>query len=168
MYLETIISFSIIYISYLSSYNSNIISNINLKYNKWKRLKSLVETKHKSTFMIYYVSIEMILTMYYAELLKYLNKSVHKIDKNKYEVSFVINEKHYKMIVAPDKGPPKILMITDKNNEDVSEHIFPYLGPNHNWFNNKFTPKFFGYDELIFELNDGSKINFKSSEIIIV
>ncbi len=167
MYLETIISFSILYISYLS-YNSNILNDINIKYNKWKRLKSLVATKHKSTFMIYYVSIEMILTMYYSELIKYLNKSVHKIGKNRYEVSFTINEKHYKMVVKPDKGPPKILMITDKNNEDVSDLIFPYLGPNHNWFNNFFSPSFFGYDELNFELNDGSKINFKNSEIIIV
>lgn len=167
MYLETIISFSILYISYLS-YNSNIFNDINIKYNKWKRLKSLVATKYDSTFMVYYVSVEMVLTMYYAELIKYLNKSVHKIGKNKYEVSFTINEKHYKMVVKPDKGPPKILMITDKNNEDVSELIFPYLGPNHNWFNNTFTPQFFGYDELNFELNDGNKVSFKNEENIIL
>jgi hypothetical protein len=135
---------------------------INYTYNRLKRLKRLVSTKHSSNFMIFFVSSKMLAQSLYISIIQYLNNSVKKIDKNMYQVSYVINGKMYNMIVKPTKGPTPILQIIDNTQRDITDEILPYMGPNYDWHNTKFNPEFFGYDSLYFQLSNGEEFTFAS------
>jgi hypothetical protein len=118
--------------------------------------------------MINWISFLMVCESFYLKLITYLNNSVKKIDKNKYEVSYVINGKIYKMVSSPARGPILIIRILNENNIDVTDHILPYIGPNNDWHNTKYFPNFFKYNSLIFELSNGDKKTFNHSENIIL
>jgi hypothetical protein len=92
----------------------------------------------------------------YIKFLQYLNSNVKKIDKNTYELTYIINENVYKMIVSPKRGPSPVLQIIDHNMNDVTEEILPYLGPNYDWHGKKFSIDFFNKESLTFEMTDGS------------
>ena len=61
------------------------------------------------------------------------SSNVTKINKNVYEVKYRIKGRKYKMVVVPERGPPKINSITTKDGTDITESLLPYLGPNYNW-----------------------------------
>ena len=61
------------------------------------------------------------------------SQNVQKIGKNLYEVEYKIKGKQYKMMVSPKRGPPKIVSIFDKDGNDITDCIMPYLGPNYDW-----------------------------------
>ena len=141
---------------------------ITIKKNKLKSLYELVSTRHTSRFMIIFISCKMLSQAFYQNLLHYLDNSISKIDKNKYELKYVINGKLYKKIIKPDRGPIPVISVINENGCDVTEEILPYMGPNNNFHNEKFSPKFFGYNKLIFEMLNGSIFIFHSSEDIYI
>ena len=141
---------------------------ITSKKGEFKRLYNLVATRHTSRCMIMFISIEMLLQAFYQSLVQYLDESVKKIGKNKYELKYVINGKLYKKIIIPERGPLPIICITDENGRDVTDKIIPYIGPNHDFHNEKFYPNFFGYTKLVFEMSTGDIKTFNNSETIII
>lgn len=137
-----------------------------IKYEKWKSLKGLVSTQHNSRIIVNLISMNMVLKSLYLSFIQYMNNSVIKIDKNKYELSYIINGKLYKMVVSPSRGPIPILCITNKNDNDITEKIIPYLGPNNDWHNKTFYPNFFNEELLNIEFLNGEKKTFRQTEII--
>jgi hypothetical protein len=164
--ISSLIISSILFIK-IDGYNI-IYNTVIVKYEKWGRLKNMVSTKYNSPFMINYISLKMICQSLYKSFIQYMDNSVIKVDKNKYEISYIINGKLYKMIIKPLRGPSCVLDIRDDKNNDVTEHIIPYLGPNEDWNNTQFYPLYFGYNKLIFELLDGTIKIFNNNEIIIL
>lgn len=138
------------------------------KYNKWKKLNKLVKTQHSNSCMIVLVSLKMILKALYISLIQYLNQTIIKLDKNMYEKTYVVNGKMYKMIIMPSRGPSPVLQISNEKNEDVTEDILAYLGPEHNWHYTYFTPKFFNYESLTFQLSDGTELTFHDRDTIVL
>ena len=108
----------------------------------------------------------MILKKFYLEFLQYMNNSVVKINKNTYEVSYIINNKLYKMIVRPERGPKSVTNIFDENDDDITHEIEPYLGPNNDFHGHKFTPKFFCKKRIIIYKSGNEKIIFEDDEMI--
>ena len=162
----------ILFISTLSFFSCfNFIQNdgynrLLLKYKKWQKLNKLVSTTHNSVIIIKLVSISMIFKSYYLSFIQYINNSVKKLDKNTYEVSYVINGKLYKMVVRPSRGPAPILSVKNEHEINIIDDILPYLGPNNDWFNKKYNPRFFNHDVLKFELSSGEIKIFKETEYI--
>ena len=138
------------------------------KKDKLYSLYDLVATRHKSRSMIIFISTKMLAQAFYQNLLHYLDNSLVKVDKNKYELKYVINGKLYKKIIKPDRGPIPVVSVTNENDDDVTEEILPYMGPNNNFHNEKFTPKFFGHNKLIFEMLSGNVFIFNSLENISI
>lgn len=116
--------------------------------------------KVKACCKISYIGINTTCKFFYILLLQYMNNTVKKIDKNTYEITYIINGNTYKMIVVPKKGPSPILQICDHNLNDVTDEILPYLGPERNWHGNKIKLDFFNKESLTFELADGSTKTF--------
>jgi Iap family predicted aminopeptidase len=146
----------------------NIVKEyISVKKNKLKNLYNLVSTRHTSKFIIVLISTEMLFQSFYQSLVQYLDNSVKKIGKNKYELKYVINGKLYKKIIIPERGPLPVVSITNENNDDVTEYILPYIGPNNNFHNENFNPNFFDYKILKFEMSNGTIKIFNDFEIII-
>ena len=137
-----------------------------VKWKRFRRLNRLVSSNYKGCCTIFWVSICMIAKSFWISTLQYLNNSIVQIDKKTYEVTYVIRGKTYKMLVKPIRGPRKVLLVSDEKQEDVSYKIFPYLGPEENFHNKKFTPKFFEKEELIFELFSGEEKVFRENETI--
>jgi hypothetical protein len=145
---------------YMDGYT--IIKNvISKKYNRFKTLQELVSTQYKNIFIITYVSICLILQALYITMCQKLNNSVKKIDRRTYEITYIINGQLYKINVCPKIGPSYILLITDENEQDMTDIVLPYLGPQLDCHGNKkYTPLFFQRSKLTFELSDGNSIDF--------
>ena len=162
------INYFIVFMIFFGSFifiNKDIVTK---KYNKWKTLKNLISTQHNSLILINLISMKMILQSYYLNFIQYMNNSVRKIDKNKYEVSYVINGKLYKMLISPSRGPIPVLSVTNDDNTDLTDLIIPYLGPNNDWHGNKYYPDFFEEKKLNFELIKGEVKSFSNREIIVI
>jgi len=142
-----------------------IINIIISKRSKINALNSLTSTQHKNKCMILYSSMKLVCKSYYLKWLKYLNNTVKQIDKNTFEITYVINDKTYKMIVKPKRGPPPFVIEDINNNIDINK-IMSHYGPNQDWHGNKLCPNFFGVSELKFNMNDGRDIVFKGDECI--
>ena len=139
-----------------------------VKWKKFRHLNRLVSTNYKGFFTILWISTCMIMKALWISILQYLNSTIIQIDKKTYKVTYVIKGETYKMIVKPHRGPRKILLVSDEKQEDLSDIIFPYLGPEENFHGKKYTPKFFEKKELIFELSNGTeKIFYDIEEIDI-
>lgn len=138
------------------------------KFKKWDNLKQLVSTGHTSKFKIMYVSCQLIIKAIYLSLIQKMNNSVKKLDRNVYEVSYLINGKVYKMVVTPIRGPSPVLQISNDSYIDVTDIVIPYLGPRYDWHNITLSPKFFGYKSLTFELLDGSSKTFSDNDNVTI
>ena len=155
------------FLIYKTESHSIIYNSIKRKYNKWTKLKKLVSTQHKDIKDVYYVSFKMVAQAIYISFIQYLNNSVKRIDKNTYQIEYVLGGKHYKMICIPKKGPSPIIQIRDEKDNDLTEEILPYYGPNHDWYSINFIPQFFKCKKLIFELENGEEKVFNELDYII-
>jgi len=160
------ISMTLLIIFYLLDGHNIMFNIISTKYNKFKKINQLISTRHKNMMVIFYVGFKMIVQSLYINLIQYINNNVKKINKNQTEITYVINGKMHKMIVTLVRGPLPILQVSDENHNDVTNDILLYYGPNHNWHNTEFTPKFFKNKELFFELSNGESILFSENQII--
>ena len=139
-----------------------------MKLEKWKKLNELVSTKYDGYFTILWVSICMITKALWINILQYLNRSITKIDKKTYELSYVLNGKLYKILINNKTGPRKVILVSDETQTDISYLITPYLGPKEDFHGSDITPKFFNRKELIFELSNGEEKIFKHNDSIII
>lgn len=175
MFYENIGGFSVVYfffcmfvlwVIYALDIHLIVKNELIVKYNKWIRINSLVSTSQKTKLAIITVSLKLIFQAIWISLLQYINKTVRKVSRNKYEISYVIEGKLYKLIVTVTRGPSPVLQVINNSNEDVTNKIMPYIGPDYNWHNCQFTPDFFNCDSLSFELADSSEYTVKNRSII--
>lgn len=136
------------------------------KYKKFRKINNLVSTNYKGFFTIIWISLYMVTQALWISLIQYLNSSIVCLKNGQYLVTYVIKGKTYKMVVKPVRGPRKVIIVSDNNDEDVSYLIFPFLGPEENFHGKVYTPEFFDKEELIFELSNGSEKIFKADEEI--
>uniref|UniRef100_A0A6C0EQH5 Uncharacterized protein n=1 Tax=viral metagenome TaxID=1070528 RepID=A0A6C0EQH5_9ZZZZ len=136
------------------------------KWNDFRRVNALVETKYKTIGMIVWISIKMIAKMYWINFLQWANNTIHHRDKHTVEISYMHKGRMYTISITPHRGPPSVLLVTDENWEDVSDEVLPFLGAGEDWHGNEFTPSYWGKETLTFEMAmDGSK-TFSKDEVI--
>ena len=153
------------FLAIVSIYNHSYISH---KYNQFTSLNQLVKSRYKNVFMIMYISCVIIAKMYWLRFLQWLNNSIVPIGKDKFTLSYVINNKTYTILIHKRKGPSRVMIVYDEQTNDVTELIAPYLGPNEDFHQDKFTPAFWHRDKLIFEIADGTRLTFDRDDIISV
>lgn len=88
--------------------------------------------------------------IFHSSRIEHENNSanVRKLDNGFYEVSYKIKGRNYKMIVLPERGPPKVSNIVNYNGMDVTEEVLPYMGPNYDW---KHTTSEIPYQQILEE-----------------
>jgi hypothetical protein len=123
------------------------------KYYRFKELNSIVSINQKNKIKSLYISILMIFEMFRVSFIQYLIKSIECRDKKNIILSYSLKGHLYKMILVPKKGPSSISIITDENNIDVTNEILPFLGPQEDWHNHIFTPKYWNKKSLRFQIN---------------
>jgi len=135
-------------------------------WQKFRKINRLVSTNKKGCLKILWISLYMIFQALWMSLNQYLNNSIEPLDGNRYLVSYIIKGNIYKMIVKLKRGPRVVLLVSDETQNDVSDVIFPYLGPDENFHGDNYTPSLFGKEELIFELSNGTEKIFRNDEHI--
>lgn len=137
------------------------------QYQRWKNLNSLVATQHKGKLKIWWFSFVILLKKYFQEIRKKIkNTNIRRIKKNKYEVTYEISGQTYKFITAPRRGPKKIHKIVNHTDDDVTNHIEPYLGPKNDCHNVDLDPDFFGYEKITIHFTNGGEVTFERGQII--
>ena len=143
-------------------------NNTIVQWNNFKRINTLVSTNYKGFFLVTWISVCMILQAMWISIFQYMNTTITPLEGGKYQVTYIIKGKTYKMVVKPIKGPKKVLLVSDNNQEDVSYKIIPYMGPEDNFHGKLYTPNFFNHTELIFEMSNGDEKIFKNDDDIIL
>jgi hypothetical protein len=140
---------------------------IKIKYQKWVNLNSMMATKYKSPIKVKIMSVYMIFKFFYLQTLQYLTNTVVKLDKNSYEISYLINGKIYKMVVKTDRGPLNYYKILNDKNENITDEISQYYGP-HYKNQIKLTPDFFKTSsiKLVF-FDETEKVFTKHDKIVL-
>ena len=136
---------------------------VTVKYEKWRRLNTLVSTTQKNNLLVIWESIKLIVLMMYVSFLQKMNNNIKQLDKRTDEITYVVKGRMYKMIAKPTPGPIPVLQIIDDEMNDVTDRVLPYMGPTYDWHGNKLSPDFFGTKTLTFELYNGTEYIFKSS-----
>lgn len=134
------------------------------KINKFKEVNLLVSSIKKKKSSIIWVSLKLIFQAIYISFIQYMNSSLRHIDNKTSELTYVINGRIYKMIIIRKRGPSPILQISNNFENDVTEQILPYMGPQYDWHGNTFTPEFFGYSSLTFELGNGTEYTYETND----
>ena len=131
-------------------------------HRKWVRLKLLVSSTETDTYAVYSVSAKIVLQLIHVEILKWFKPdSVKKLGKNIYELSYDLNNKQYKMLLTPYRGPRPVLQIIDDKNNDVTDIVLPYMGPRYDWHGHPISPSFFNTKYLTINWSDGTTENLQ-------
>jgi hypothetical protein len=138
------------------------------KYDKFRQLNSLVSTRYKNIAKIIWISLCMIAQMYWIRFLQWANSNIEHIDKKTAIISYVLNGKLYKIIVHQKRGPGSVAFVIDENQEDVSDMVIPFLGPNDDWHKTEFNPNFWKKKTLTFFLASEEEKTFDSEEHIVL
>jgi hypothetical protein len=145
-------------------YHNNVI----IKWKKFRKINRLVSSTYKGSFRILWISFYMVIQSLWISIIQYFNNTIVQLDANKYLVTYIIKGNTYKIIVKNKRGPRNVLLVSDETETDISDLIFPYLGPEENFHCQVYTPNFFGKKELIFELSNGCEKIFKTNENIVL
>ena len=96
-----------------------------------------------------------------------LNLQCIPISKHIYDIQYQMHFRVFKLRVNYKKGPsPYLHFYDEKTNNDVTELIMPYIGPNHDFHGISYTPKDFGITKLKVEYLNGNSYVFTADEII--
>tara|TARA_A100001011_G_C14318317_1_gene849077 strand:+ start:3725 stop:4177 length:453 start_codon:yes stop_codon:yes gene_type:complete len=129
--------------------------------NKFKHIIS--EKKRK----IIFVTIKLVTWALYLKLWQKCNKSLRKIDKNNYELTYMVENRIFKYKFNLPLGPSPVLMVINEHEEDITKEIKEIMGPMYNWHGiAAVTPDLLGYKSLTFELSNGEQKNYNDHEVI--
>lgn len=101
----------------------------------------------------------------YFKRLLYWN--VQPAPLEKVEIAFSANGGRTYKIRLPHSGKIKFLIATDYRGKDVTEELLPYLGPNYDFFGQKYTPGELGYTTLSLETDEGT-YEYDRDQVLIV
>lgn len=151
--------------SLIAMYMTNINYYVTKYYSKGKTLVRLVKTQHRNVLMIFYICLKILIKRFYVAILQYFNNNVVRIDKNTYEISYVIGGNLYKMRTSVRKGCDVLLIqARDENGSDITNELQVYLGPNENFHGHKYTPGFFNATEITMSLANGEEITYNKTD----
>lgn len=155
-------------LSYSFDWHKQAYNGVVSKYQDFRRLNQLVATQYEGRMRIFWISSGMVAKMYWIKFLRWANSSIKHIDKKKVAIYYVLNGRLYAIVIKDHRGPPVVDKVLDKDGNDVSSTVLPYLGPNHDFHGQKFTPKFWGYKKLTFHLLMDENKTFYEEDVIVL
>ena len=152
----------------MAYYSADITNYLWHRCNRWKKYNSVVLRETTISLEMCMVGASLMIRTLYVYMLQYLTRSTNKIDKNTYEIQYVINNKLYRMIKVPNRGPRPIVSVHDENGKDVTRILLMYYGPNYDWHYVPLYPNFFNRSKLIFDMINGDQVVFEDLEEIVL
>lgn len=90
-------------------------------------------------------------------LTQYVFHNSKKIRKNVYEIEYTIHCKTFRFHTHYKPTPSKYHKFMKDDSTDISDIIFPFVGPNDDFHRIPYTPKCFGYDSMTILYLNGDK-----------
>lgn len=105
----------------------------------------------------------------YLMIYQKIAKNVEIVNKNEYDIHYVLGSQFYKMRISCLKGPKSknVLQIIDQDDNDVTVDVVRYMGPNEDWHGIVYTPFRLKYDQLTFNMSNGTSIIFEKEQPIV-
>jgi hypothetical protein len=135
------------------------------KVDKVRELRKLAKDNNVSIKKVILTVLSTLYSILYYSIIQKINKTVRKLDKNTYEVTYCISGKVYKFNTKARRGMSDVLQIVS-GDQDVTEEIEPFLGPKGDFHGFEYTPSGFEYSTLTFNMVDGNVITFSENEIL--
>lgn len=157
-----------IFIIYGLELYAPVVHICQVKYRKFRSLQQLVSTQYSNVFAILWISFKIIIKTFYVQLCQYLNASLQQVDKNTYEVRYVINGIQYTMVVKPKRGPKCIIEAVDENDEDMTDVLISYMGPAENFHGTHLSPFYFNKNSITLSMSSGDELKFTGHQAITI
>jgi len=160
--------FEVISIFLILSFSGYIFKDkIKEKYDSFRSLNKLMSTstKYKNICSIVYLSCKMIAKVYWLYFLQWCNNSIEKT-KSGYILSYAVGGNIYRIFLKHKRGPKPFLIVVDENDNDVTDEILQFLGPNQDWHGQKYCPENWNKKCLTFEMSDGEQKIFENQNFI--
>lgn len=140
----------------------------------FKRTRSIKNTKpaEETTMQLRFNMLCIALTLLYNCIVESIkqkfSKSVKKLDKHTYEISYIINGVFYKYVTKVKRGPPAVMQIINTDtDEDITYDVYPYLGPLNNFHGQVYNSKFFNCKNMCFNMANGDTLYFTEEQPIV-
>lgn len=104
----------------------------------------------------------------YFQCLQKLYKTVRHVKKNHYEIQYVLHDNLYKIKTQVKRGPSSILRVMDHQQNDITEEMRSYWGPNEDFHGQSIRPFDLGYEKIRIELRHGKEKEFECQEPIVL
>ena len=150
------------------SFNSVVKDVIITRYQRFRQLNKLVETRYKTVWKIVWVSLTIVAKLYWINFLQWVNNTIEYSSNKTIILSYTLKGKLYKIFIQTGRGPARVLLVTDEQHEDVSDEVLPYIGPNQDWHNRELKPSFWNKESLTFELSTGESKTFDRDQTITI
>jgi hypothetical protein len=115
-----------------------------------------------------WVVLKVLTKYFYLKLLQTIYITVVHLNKNTYEIQYALHDKIYKIRTHARRGPSKIVRILDHVDNDITEDVRTYMGPNEDFHGQSVCPQDIGYERVCICLRNGDQIGFASHEPIVV
>lgn len=164
-------------LNYCNKYYTRCLSNIKTKWNTFFQ-KFMNYCFSKQTQMILNFACNLMKTSLYNKYMYHKNKLLNPPlltqtrTEDVYCLSFYLNGERYKIPIVVNKSgldknePP--LMVLDHNEQDITQNILEFMGPNYDFYGMCLRPKHFGQKNLNFMLDDGSEMNILENDMIVL
>jgi hypothetical protein len=145
-----------------------VANTVTIKRRKLVALSNLVRTQYNNIFSIFWVCACIIVKNFYLSFLQTVNNNVRFVDKNTYDISYVINGVRYTLRVKCKKGPRMLIQALDENDNDITEVIQAYLGPYENFHMSKLTPADLGLGSVTIHNSFGTELHIDKNDQLCI
>lgn len=114
-----------------------------------------------------YLLVKIFLKYVYLKCLQQLYQTVRHVRRNHYEIQYILHDNVYKIQTKVKRGPSNIERIMDHQNNNITEEVRSYLGPNEDFHGQLIRPFDLGYEKLHVEFRNGDESSFETNDLIV-
>lgn len=115
-----------------------------------------------------WIVMKILMKYCYLKFLQHMYMTVIHLHKNTYEIQYILHDKIYKIRMKVKRGPSKIIQILDHLDNDITDDVRSYLGPNEDFHGQSVCPQDMGYERVYLCLRNGEQVGFDALEPIAV
>lgn len=129
------------------------INKIKSCHDYYTKYKNFIDPENKHSHFYTIKSMFMILYSIYqstkvSQPQPTQTQEPEKFNKKYIKISYKYKDKNYFYLLKVPRGLNPIKQITDENDNDIHDNIYPYLGPSLDCHGTTLCPKDFGYEKI--------------------
>lgn len=115
-----------------------------------------------------YIVFKILVKYVYLKFLQNIYLTVSHLHKNTYEIQYVLHDKIYKIRTNVKRGPSKFVYIMDHSDNDITDKVRSYMGPNEDFHGKPMCPQEIGYEKICIVLRNDQQIIFNANDPIVL